>query len=248
MELGAGDASEAKKFYQGLFGWTWKELPSGDGTFYAIARSEGRDVAALIPWAGEAAALPAQWRMYAAADDADRLAAKAATCGGSAMTLPAEVSDFGRTALIRDPAGASLGIWQARKHTGFGITGRPGTLAWAELVTRDIETAKRFYRGWLGWEHRDLEPGGYTLFLREGRPAAGMVRMAPDPGDRPAHWRPYFQVEDCAAAAQKAKSLGAECLFPATLIPGVGSVSMLRDPQGAVFALMQPATDSVMRP
>jgi uncharacterized protein len=53
-------------------------------------------------------------------------------------------------------------------------------------------------------------------------------------------WSVYFHVVDVDAVAKKAASLGARTETPPTDIPGVGRFAVIRDPQGAVFALLDP--------
>jgi predicted enzyme related to lactoylglutathione lyase len=55
----------------------------------------------------------------------------------------------------------------------------------------------------------------------------------------PANWLPYFWVDDVDASAQKANDGGAATLVPAMDIPNVGRFAVLRDPQGAVFAMFK---------
>ena len=59
-------------------------------------------------------------------------------------------------AVIQDPTGATFAIWQAKEHTGIGITERAGTLCWADLNTPDRATAQKFYSGLFGWT---FDPG-----------------------------------------------------------------------------------------
>jgi predicted enzyme related to lactoylglutathione lyase len=56
----------------------------------------------------------------------------------------------------------------------------------------------------------------------------------------PPHWQIYFQVDDCDAATAKAKQLGANVFAGPMTIEHVGRMTILADPQGAVFSLFQP--------
>ena len=56
----------------------------------------------------------------------------------------------------------------------------------------------------------------------------------------PSVWMIYFAVTDCDGTASKTKALGGNVMFPPTDIPGIGRFSTLADPQGAVFAVLQP--------
>ena len=41
-------------------------------------------------------------------------------------------------AVVTDPGGDAIGIWQPGLHKGFGIFGEPGTPSWFELHTREL--------------------------------------------------------------------------------------------------------------
>jgi hypothetical protein len=56
----------------------------------------------------------------------------------------------------------------------------------------------------------------------------------------PPHWMLYFSASDAKAMTAKAGSLGAATLLPVTEIPNTGKFSIVRDPQGAPFAIFQP--------
>jgi uncharacterized protein len=55
----------------------------------------------------------------------------------------------------------------------------------------------------------------------------------------PPHWAVYFAVDDCDAAAEKAKGLGATLRMPPTDIPNVGRFAVIQDPQGAFFSIFK---------
>jgi predicted enzyme related to lactoylglutathione lyase len=54
----------------------------------------------------------------------------------------------------------------------------------------------------------------------------------------------YVEVPDCAATVAKAKSLGAQVYVDTMSIQESGSMAVLADPQGAVFALHTAAKKS----
>jgi uncharacterized protein len=56
------------------------------------------------------------------------------------------------------------------------------------------------------------------------------------PAGMPSYWMPYFQVADCDATTEKARGLGADVMVPPNDIPNTGRFSIIRDPQGAMFA------------
>jgi predicted enzyme related to lactoylglutathione lyase len=50
---------------------------------------------------------------------------------------------------------------------------------------------------------------------------------------------PYFQVADCDGSTAKAKQLGAGVMVEPRDIPSTGRFAILRDPQGAMFAVFK---------
>jgi predicted enzyme related to lactoylglutathione lyase len=109
-------------------------------------------------------------------------------------------------------------------------------------MTRDVEGAKAFYGGLLGWEMEDKpmpEMGmTYTLVKVEGKPVGGIMPMPPETGDMPSVWGSYVSVADVDAAAKKAVELGGAVYKEPTDIPGVGRFCVVGDPQGAFLALI----------
>jgi uncharacterized protein len=110
-----------------------------------------------------------------------------------------------------------------------------------ELNTTDVAKAKAFYGKLFAWKLEDVDMGGgmtYTM-INVGEGTGGGIMKHPMPG-APSMWLAYTQVDDVAAATQKAKSLGAAVIREVTEIPGVGSFSIISDPTGAALALFQP--------
>ncbi len=81
--------------------------------------------------------------LYISVKSADDTAARATQAGGKVMAPPFEVGDYGRMAVLQDPAGATFSIWEPKSNQGIGIHGVDGTLCWADLSTSDPEPAIR---------------------------------------------------------------------------------------------------------
>ncbi|WP_054007926.1 VOC family protein [Cypionkella psychrotolerans] len=114
-----------------------------------------------------------------------------------------------------------------------------GLPCWYELASPDPDAVKGFYAGLLGWTWADSGMPGMTYLLasRDGAMVAGL--FAPDPG-MPVAWTAYTAVDDADATVAKAKALSASVVVPPTDIPGTGRFSVLIDPQGAPFGILQP--------
>ncbi len=242
VDLGATDVSAAKRFYGELFGWRTEDIPAGPAGAYTMAYCGDKEVAGLYQLTDteRTERSRVQWLSYVAVQNADQSADAAAELGASVLMGVFDVTDAGRMALLQDPTGATVALWQAKRSAGAGRVNEHGTFCWNELATGDVTVAAEFYTRLFGWTTRalDMGPTSYTMLLNGERPAGGMLQMTPEWGDVPPHWIVYFAVDDCDAGAARARSLGADIRVPPTDIPTVGRFSLMQDPQGAVFAII----------
>jgi predicted enzyme related to lactoylglutathione lyase len=120
-----------------------------------------------------------------------------------------------------------------------------GIVLWNELMTDDVERAKKFYDAVVGWKTKPMSsaPGNdYTLWLAGDKQAGGVTAMAgPQFKGVPPHWRCYVAVPDVDAAAKKAAKAGGKVVTPPFDVPNVGRVAVIADPAGAVLGIMTPA-------
>ena len=117
-----------------------------------------------------------------------------------------------------------------------------GVFSWNELLTSDVEAAKKFYTELIGWATEDMpSPGGtYTILKIDGEQVGGMMAMPPgQPMQGPPMWGAYISVDDVDGIAAKCESLGGKILAPPMDIEGVGRFAVLQDPQGAVFSILK---------
>jgi len=246
IELATTDQTGAKDFYSKIFGWTFNDYPIGPGQVYTIFQLEGRDAAAACALRPDQAAhgVPPHWNLYVAVESADATAARTEKLGGKILAPPFDVFDSGRMAVIQDPTGAAISIWQAIHHLGTGISADHGTLCWADLNTRDRERAAQFYSDLFGWQmmQEDEKPEHNYWHIKNGEEFIGGIPPASylQPGV-PAHWLAYFTVSDCDATAAAARNLGATLYMPPTDFEDVGRISIMADPQGAAFAIFKAA-------
>lgn len=244
VDLSTTDLKSATEFYTDLFGWDPEVSPEPEAGGYTTFRIDGRQVAGAGPIQGEAQ--PPMWTTYVESTDAAATAAKIVAAGGNVLLEPFDVLGYGRMAVFLDQAGAMFAVWQPGTHGGGEIFGRPGTLAWNELTTRDPEGSKIFYGSVFGWKPQDMPfgPVTYTEFQLDGARVAGLMPMEGDvwPEDLPPHWMVYFHVDDCDEAARRAQELGGTVSVPPTDIPP-GRFAVLSDPQGAFFSIIKVTPD-----
>jgi predicted enzyme related to lactoylglutathione lyase len=240
VDVTTTDLARAKAFYGGLFGWEFDDQQTDMGTIYSMCQIEGRNVAGMGPLSPDMQeqGIPPFWSSYVKHSDVDAVAGRVTENGGTLMFPPMDVMDAGRMIMATDPAGAVFGVWQPKSHIGAQVVNSPNTLVWTELQTRDVEGSKAFYGAVFGWTN-EVDPNGYVTFAVENRAQAGMMQIDESWGDVPNNWSIYFLVEDCQAAAEKAKELGGSLLVPPTKAGEMGTFSVVRDPQGAIFSIMQ---------
>ncbi|HSU12775.1 VOC family protein [Longimicrobium sp.] len=245
LELAAHDPAAARRFYTEMFGWTAFDTRFGPGEndIYTIYRLDGQDVGASYAMQAEhpVPGAPSSWMSYVAVEKVDDAAARVRDLGGTVLGGPLDVMDVGRMAMVRDPGGATLALWEARKHAGIGVRGEPGSLGWNELATPDTAQAQAFYRGLFGWEPQTTQMGDqeYTVFSGPSGMVGGMYALRPEMAGMPPCWLPYFVVSDTDAAAEKARSLGATIHMEPDDIPTIGRFALLQDPQGAMFYIIR---------
>jgi predicted enzyme related to lactoylglutathione lyase len=236
VELATTDALAARAFYTSMFGWTVVEHAMGEMGTYFLFQKSGRDAAAMYQMGPQQQGMPPNWLSYVAVADADRSTEKVQQLGGSVHAGPFDVGDLGRMAVIADPQGATLALWQPKANPGVGVRDELNTLCWNELGARDLDSSRAFYPGLFGWRMK-ITPE-YTEW-HAGEHAVGGMLLSEAPAHVPPHWLPYFAVEDCDAATKRAEALGGRSIVPAMDIPGVGRFSVLGDPQGAPFAVIR---------
>jgi predicted enzyme related to lactoylglutathione lyase len=233
-DLATPDLDASISYYGSLFGWDARRTDDAAAGTYCMFSIGGRAVAGAGPltMGGQ----PPAWTTYVRVDDADGSTAAFREAGGRALVPPMEVMDQGRFAIVADPGGAVLGLWQPRAFAGAAVFNEPGALCWNELATRDLDAAATFYGRTLGWRG-ETDDAGYTQWMLNGHAVGGMVRMNEEwPAEMPAHWMVYFAVEDVEDAASRASELGGTVMVPPTDTP-VGPFSVIRDPHGAGFSI-----------
>ena len=119
-----------------------------------------------------------------------------------------------------------------------------GHFHWNELMTRDVEKAKKFYADTLGWtfEGMEMPDGTYWIATIDGEPVAGIFDISnAEYQGVPESWMPYIAVDDIDARVRQAAQAGAKVMKEPFDVPGVGRIAMLTEPGGAGIGWMTPA-------
>ena len=250
VELTTNDRDDAQRFYGGLFGWDFQDDERVSGDVSTIAHLGGEAVAGITEQSASQGAgeIPTSWVSYVTVPSVDESAMRAGELGGTVLAKPFDVGDAARVAVVADPTGAAIGLWEARNSIGAERVNGPGCLTSNELATDDVDAASKFYRELFGWSIEEVDTGGgprYWLIHGEGALEGrngGMRELGPAADGIPPNWVPYFTTESVDNALTQAEELGGTTLMPATQIPA-GTIAAVRDPQGAAFSIFEGDVD-----
>lgn len=113
-ELSTTDSKKAKEFYSSLFGWQMQDHDMGS-MIYTMIKKGDKDIGGLMQHPKGQEKIPSHWLSYICVENVDVMVEKAKKLGAT-ITVPATpVADFGRFAVIQDPTGAHIAVWQSLK-------------------------------------------------------------------------------------------------------------------------------------
>ena len=112
MDLTVPAAGEVRDFYAAVVGWRVAPVAmEGYEDFCMIPPGAEAPAAGICHARGDNAGLPAQWLIYLTVADLDASLAECLRRGGRALT-PVREMGGGRMAVIQDPAGAVVALFQ----------------------------------------------------------------------------------------------------------------------------------------
>lgn len=111
-ELNAADVPKSKTFYSKLFDWKLEDVP-GMGMDYTFIKNGNDPIGGMMkhPMPGA----PSMWLPYVGVDDIKASTAKAKSLGAEVIVDVREVTGHGHMSVLRDPGGATIALWQAKK-------------------------------------------------------------------------------------------------------------------------------------
>ena len=241
VDLMSSDVGRSRAFYTELFGWAAEDPAEEFGGYFVFSKDGAQMAGCMASDPGAPMSAPDAWTVYLASDDAKGTADATVADGGQVFVAPMDVGDLGTMALVADPGGAAIGVWQPHEFQGFGRLGEAGTPSWFELYTRDHKSAVDFYRKVFRWKTDvvgDTPEFRYTTLKIGDDIFAGIMDASSFlPEGVPAHWSVYFGVDDTDAALAKIVALGGSIVTPAQDTP-YGRLATAADPTGAQFKLV----------
>jgi uncharacterized protein len=115
----------------------------------------------------------------------------------------------------------------------------PGRFVWHDLLSKDVNAAKRFYGGLLGWEFENITRNNrpYVIARTSAGPVGGIVDVSSLP-DAGAQWLSFVSVDDVDKTVALVQSSGGKTLVEPTNLP-LARAAVVTDPQGAPLGLAQ---------
>ena len=113
-DLTVPDATGLKEFYSQVVGWTSDPVDMGEYSDFNMIPRDGGDPAAGICHAkGTNADLPPVWMVYVMVANLEASLTACRDGGGETLVGPKSMGPGSSYAVIRDPAGAVLALYQA---------------------------------------------------------------------------------------------------------------------------------------
>jgi uncharacterized protein len=112
-ELYTPNPEGAIEFYTQALGFGKQEMDMGEMGSYKMLTKEGKGVCGIMSTTeGEAQGAPTHWATYLAVDDVDARIAKCTELGATVVVPAMDIPTVGRMALIADPQGAHIWLFQ----------------------------------------------------------------------------------------------------------------------------------------
>jgi predicted enzyme related to lactoylglutathione lyase len=245
-ELLTSDPAGGAGFYSKVLGWNARPW-DGDEAYTMLASATGPVGGARVvgkdPLASTAGP---NWLTYVGVPDLAIALATAEGRGGRVLHPITSIPDGGRYAVITDPQGAVIGLYEPAGDMG-GSSGAAaaGPVAWHELTADDTEAALEFYKALFGWDIVGKVPmggevGTYYLFGSGTTQLGGAFKRSKDLPPTWPRWLVYLRVPSVTAAVAAVEAAGGQLLNGPHEVPGGSWVAQVTDSHGVPMALNGP--------
>ena len=207
-------------------------VPDARGLQYLVAQIRGRDVAGLASQ-GVGASTPV-WNTFVSVASADDVAKNAIDAGGRVFVAPVDVNPAGRMAVLADPSGASIGVWEPRERQGAQRINEVGAWSMSSLLTRRYPYRDYFLSSGLLLACGAIDAGGADAVLLRLPGYVGGLPEQPVPRDVVAvamhdgrlkadRWSVDFWIDDVENAVKRGVEAGASVIKPPVRVRNVPS-------------------------
>jgi predicted enzyme related to lactoylglutathione lyase len=244
LDLETADLPGAKRFYGDLFGWSYRDYHA-DGVDYTVAMVDGHPVAGLVRRSiVNDTERRSAWLPFFSVLDVDQTVRVALDADAHIRSAPENLPLRGRQARLTDPESA---VFALESSTSGDPPDDPnpraiGTWGSPALLARDPAQEGVFYQRVLKYTvvGQPTDGGFESIRLLSGSHERARVRLLPTSGATPnAEWISFARVFSTADTARQAVKLGGRILAGPTREAHGATSTILEDPTGAVFGLME---------
>jgi predicted enzyme related to lactoylglutathione lyase len=134
----------------------------------------------------------------------------------------------------------ALGLFTASTPVSAVDALDAGRFVWHDLMTKDVNAAKRFYGGLFGWQFENTKRGDrpYVIARLGGDPVAGIVDVSSLPDAAP-QWISFMAVPDVEKTVALVRFGGGKVLAEPREVASIARAAVVSDPQGAPLGLAQ---------
>ncbi len=233
------DPAAAKRFYGGLFDWTFRDFEVGrDGSYTVIYNGETPIGGIVDARQFNAGINVSQWIPVLSVTDVDAAVATTLAAGGRTFADPVDIEGRGRMAVIGDPQGAVMSLLRSAsgdpRYDDLTVSG----FIWNEIWADNIPGALDFYTRVAGYNaaQASIRAGETYHYLSQATvPVAGVLQN-PIPGLRPS-WVSYVGVRDVDETLARVENLGGRIIFDTVETAGTSDAAAIVDPSGAGLML-----------
>jgi hypothetical protein len=254
-ELLTADPAAGAGFYSKVLGWSAQ--PAQGGEEYTML-SHGKTAVGGVRVVGKdslASKAGPNWLTYVGVPNLETSLAAVQAKGGQVIhPVTAIASDGGRYAVISDPQGAVIGVFEppANRPGGNSDAGA-GPVVWHELTAEDPVAALQFYKDIFGWEVVATHPmggetGTYYLFGKGTTQMGGAFVRGKNLAASWPRWLVYLDVPSVTAAVEATKAAGGQLLNGPHQVPGGSWIAQVIDSHGVPVALHGPKEAAATAP
>ncbi|OZB84828.1 MAG: hypothetical protein B7X41_14885, partial [Microbacterium sp. 14-71-5] len=150
LDLVSTDIECSCEFLGELFAWHRFERVQLDGIDYRILGEGGVPILGAEQIRPDQ--VPSRWTLFVVTDHIVGLLQRVLDAGG-ALSYPAtRLDEFGTIAMITDPAGSTLGVWEARSLVPGSLHANVAPLVGARLTSPDPHATIEFLHQTFAWE------------------------------------------------------------------------------------------------
>ena len=110
-DLTVENAPGLRDFYTAVVGWSVEEASMGDYSDYVMKDANGKAVGGVCHARGTNADLPPQWLVYVVVENLEKSLGETMKRGGDVVAPPRGLMG-GKMAVVKDPAGAVIALWE----------------------------------------------------------------------------------------------------------------------------------------